>query len=137
MLRLARHTDVPVLVQMMLKLRHTTAWSMYTREGYNHDSLTEFVTARLLDIQSVCYVWDADEGVTGFCGGSLSRFYLPPHMPIMHEWGWYGEPKVAVQCWKMVQQWAKQHGAELSYRVSGKPGNSVTKFVEQGTWEVL
>lgn len=138
MLRLLRHTDIDTVVRMMLALRHTTAWSKYTREGYTYEALQQFISDRAFDPRSVCYVWDTGHGgVSAFCGGTLTPFNLPPHMPVVYEWGWYGSPREAVTCWKQVCAWAKLRGAELGYRVSGRPGSTMNKFCELGTWEVL
>lgn len=121
----------------MLELRHKTDWVKFNREGYDNESLQQFISAKLADPGSVCYVWDTgDHGVRAFCGASLTRFHLPPHMLLVYEWGWAGESRYTVKCWQGVKAWAKKRGAELAQRASHAvtPGRHI---VEHVTWEVL
>lgn len=136
MIRLATHKDIPQIVEGMLALKAQTGWANYGRAGYTRESLRVFLTERLNSSNDVLYVWD-DDSITAFCGGSMSNFLLPPHMPIVLEWGWFGLRRDAAECWSMVKRWGKRRGAELAYRVLARPGSSSTRIREEVTWEVL
>ena len=138
MVRLAQLSDLPFITHGLLNLKQQTAWSRYKQSGYNNDTLSQFIKDRLVDSQSVCYVSCCGDGqLCAFCGGSLNRFYLPPHMPLVFEWGWFGPSKQATECWHAVVQWGRKHGAELAGRVRAHPGSRPGKIVEQYVWKVL
>lgn len=136
MIRLARVEDIDVIATGLLELKAKTGWAFYGRDGYTRESLRVFLASRLNDSDSVLYVWEADT-VTAFCGGQMSRFLLPPHMPIVLEFGWFGCERDAIECWVAVKEWGKRRGAELAYRVLARPGSSKTRIREEVTWEVL
>ena len=137
MIRHATHADIPALTQGMMALKDHTGWSAYHQPGYNHDTLTAFLTARLLHPQSVLFVWDPGTGVSAFCGGSLQWFTLPPYMPSVLEWGWFGPARPAAKCWNALCEWGRDHGAELAGRVSAVPGTHPKRIRESLTWKVL
>ena len=137
MLRLANHTDVEGIVDGLLSLKARTGWSRYHQPGYNQQSLREFVTRQLNSSVSVCYVWDAGGVVKAFCGGELRRFNLPPYMPCVLEWGWYGSQREAVRCWQKVRRWGLLRGAELAGRVHPRPATRSNRVIEQVVWEIL
>ncbi len=137
MLRLATLDDIPWLVHAMLELKAQTGWALYLQPAYNYDTLTHFLTNRLYDPLSLCMVWDPGDGPTAFCGGSLQSFVLPPHMPCVLEWGWYGPHKAAVKCWHAIVDWGVHHGAKLSGRVASQPGTSSQEIRETVIWKVL
>lgn len=136
MLRLARDTDIPAIVEGMLVLQAKTGWSTYERTGYTREALGAFLSGHLESSNSVLYVWESDT-LTAFCGGTLSNFMLPPHMPIVLEFGWFGVDRDAAAVWNAVKHWGKRRGAELAYRVLARPGSSKTRIREEVTWEVL
>lgn len=136
MLRLAQDKDIPAIVEGMLALKAQTGWSQYERPGYTRESLTVFLYDRLLDSNSVLYV-SGDDTISAFCGGSLNRFYLPPHMLNVFEWGWFGDKRGCVECWNAVKRWGKRHGAELAGRVAAKPGTRPDTIEEHVIWKVI
>lgn len=137
MLRLATYEDIPEIVDGLIKLKQHTGWSQYRQPGYNPSALREFVTQQLNSAVSVCYVWDTGRGIQAFCGGELRRFNLPPYMPCVLEWGWYGPARESVRCWKKVRQWGVLRGAELAGRVHPRPATSKRRVVEEVIWEIL
>jgi hypothetical protein len=137
MFRLATLDDTPALVDAMYKLKDQSQWAA-VEEHAPTAQLTDWIRERLSSPRSVCYVWDdGRDDISAFCGASLSQFYLPPHMPTVFEWGWYGSPKRAVQCWRACCAWGKKHGAEWAGRVSGKVGTDPRRVIEAITWEKL
>ena len=137
MIRLAREDDTPAIIQGMLALKPLTGWALYDRPGYDESSLTYFLYKRMADPRSVLYVWDVGTSISAFCGGSLDRFYLPPHMPLVFEWGWWGPPREAVQCYQAVARWGKRHGAELIGHVKARPGMQANAIHEHIVWKVI
>lgn len=137
MLRLANDKDVPWLTDQMLKLQPETAWAKW-QGGYDSVSLSRFLNERLHDPNSVCYVWDdGHSGLSAFCGTSINHFPLPPHVPVMFEWGWRGRAKESARCWRACCEWAKRRGAVYGCRVSGRPGSNDRRVCELVTWEKL
>ena len=138
MMRLATERDIPYILEGMLQLKQQTGWAAYVQPGYNATSLTTYLYDRLYDPQSVCVVWQPLNGIpSAFCGGSLSTFHLPPHMPLVFEWGWFGRPRHAAQCWHHVKQWGKKHGATLAFYSRSTPGRRANRVQEHQTWSVL
>ena len=136
MIRLAQPKDVDAIVEGMLALKERTGWRYYERDGYNHDTLGQFITARLLDGNSVCLVWDED-AVVGFIGASLYHATLPPHMWVLREWGWWGSPKVCAHLYRAAGRWGKRQGAELLGYTLASPGSRAGLIREQFVWKVL
>jgi hypothetical protein len=138
MIQLATEQHIPYIVEGMLALKQQTGWAAYDQPGYNRDTLTAYTTARLYDPQSVCYLWcDGDGTPVAFCGASLSTFHLPPHMPLVFEWGWFGRPRAAAQCWQACMKWGKKHGATLAFYSRSTPGQRKDRVIEHQTWRVL
>ena len=136
MIRLAQPKDVDAIVEGMLALKEQTGWKYYDQPRYNHDTLTEFIRRRLLDGNSVLMVWDEDN-VAGFIGASLHRVTLPPYMPMLYEWGWFGIPKVCARLLHAACQWGKRRGAELVGYARPTPGSRPGVIREQFVWKVL
>jgi hypothetical protein len=133
MLRQATSTDIPLLTAGMLALKDHTQWRII-KGAYNSETLTQFLQQQLESATSVCYLWD-DPLDGAFCGVSLGRMHLPPHLPYVFEWGWMGKPRTAAQCWRACTKWGKRHGAMLGCRtIAGIDNRHVTELV---TWEVL
>jgi hypothetical protein len=122
------------VVTGMLALKANTAWARHPGVGYTRDTLTAFLRHQLTRETVVMYVTD---DATSFCGGALSTFYLPPHTPLLFEWGWYGTPRGCAACWRAVKRWGARRGAQIVYRVLARPGSSPTRIRERVTWEVL
>lgn len=138
MLRLAQPRDVPTIAQGLLALRQQTGWKFYNHDGYTCDSLSAFVHDQLANPLTVCYVWEDDtHRVSAFCGATLSRYMLPPHMPMVLEWGWFGQGRAAANCWMACKRWAKKRGAEIAYRALTAPVGNKKRIRESVTWEVL
>lgn len=138
MIRLAQASDVPSVTEQMIQLQSRTAWAQFKEWGYNHASLSRFIHEKLSDPNAVLYVWDdGDDRVAAFCGGALNLFYLPPHMPLVFEWGWFGPPRQAAACWRAVKSWGKRRGARLAGRVRTQPGTSAHVADEHMIWKVL
>ena len=137
MLRHATPEDIPWLAHQMLLLKTLTGWASYEQPGYNYESLTRFLTLRLLSPDSVCWVWDVAGVPLAFCGGDLQTFVLPPYMPVVLEWGWSGPRRPATACWRALREWGRAKGALLAMRASSQPTGHTTRIREQHTWEVL
>ena len=136
MVRLAYHQDIPQVTQLLYNLKAQTAWALVEGE-WNNAHIQQFLHEQLRDPRSVLYVWDAGTNLTAFCGCSTSRFYLPPHMPTMFEWGWAGPKRAATACWVACRAWAKKRGIHFACRVTGRPGSHARRIHEYVTWEVL
>lgn len=138
MIQLAQESDIPLLVQGMLQLKQSTGWSQYYQPGYNATTLSQFITDRLYDSRSVLYVsYDTSNVLRAFCGASLNQFYLPPYMPLLFEWGWFGQPRAATQCWQYAVRWGKKRGAQLVGRVRARNSQQPRKIVEEYVWKVI
>jgi hypothetical protein len=118
MFRLAHYSDLAYLIHAMLAIKQQTGWRDEPG-AYTAETLGVFLTKRLYDPCSVCYVWEADNGVpTAFCGCYLTRLFLPPYMPVLLEWGWTGPKRQAVSCWRACTQWGKKNGAVYAQRAT-------------------
>lgn len=136
MLRPATVDDIPFIADLMLSLKPISGWAHYKHEGYDLDTLEKFIYNQLTNPHAVCIVSDPGNGPNAFCGAQLHRFMLPPHMPVLYEWGWGGERKSAIRCWRAVCEWGRGRGAELAGRTTAKPSNS-RHIQEVMTWERL
>ena len=137
MLRHATPEDIPWLAHQMLLLKTLTGWATYPQPGYNYESLTRFLTLRLVASDSVCWVWCPAGVPTAFCGGDLQTFVLPPYMPCVLEWGWGGERRGAVRCWHALVAWGRDHGAQLAGRVQPSCGYAPNRIEEYIKWKVI
>lgn len=138
MIRLATYTDIPYIVEGMVALKVRTGWACYLTDGYTHENLQQFVKDRLSDSQSILYISEPTAGsLQGFCGASLNQFYLPPYMPLLFEWGWFGSPKEAARCWRASVQWGLKRGVQLVGRVHVSKGTRPSKIIEQQVWKVV
>lgn len=136
--RLAQHTDVVQLVQLMLELKQHSGWSRVTHAGWTIDALTGFIRDKLLDPKSMVYVCDDQHGVvTAFCGVTLGQLPWPPSSTTVYEWGWYGPARQATMCWKAARHWGYQQGAEYGYRATAQRSVTQGRVKELATWEVL
>ncbi len=136
-LRLAQHSDIPQVAEMMFQLKSTTGWSHAQHPGYNLPAITQFIAERLLDESSVVYVCSSGSDVVAFCGCRLGQLPWPPYLITIGEWGWAGPARESVRCWRACVQWGQRRGAGCAYRVSAQPGKKRTRITETVTWEVL
>ena len=137
MIRLAQHTDIEHIAQMMLELKQHTGWRHAIHPGYNRDALVEFVGHELLNPASVVYVCSDGGEVVAFCGCSLGQLPWPPYLVTIGEWGWAGPARESARCWRACVEWGKKRGAGVAYRVTGQPGRRAKRVTETVTWEVL
>lgn len=136
--RLAQHTDVTRLVQLMLELKQHSGWSRVTHTGWTVDALTGFIRHKLLDSGSVVYVCDDSSNVvTAFCGVTLGQLPWPPLSTTVYEWGWHGPARQATACWKAAHEWGRKQGAVAAYRATAQPSVTRGRVKELATWEVL
>lgn len=137
MIRLATTDDIEYIVGGMLSLKQNTGWAAYIQPGYNEDTLRQFIKRELLNPESVLYMSEMGVHKSAFCGASLQSFYLPPHMPCVLEWGWFGDREGCVRTWQACVEWGKRRGAQLCGRVRPQIGRKHNEILEQIVWRVI
>lgn len=136
MIRLAAETDLPHLVAGITAMRAATAWSQ-VEEEWTDDALWRVLERQLRSPNHVCYVWDSgDHACESFCGCKLTRFHLPPHMPVLYEWGLGGSKRGMAACWRACKDWGRANGARWACRGLATSGTK-HRVREITTWEKL
>lgn len=134
-IRPVQEAELSMCAKALLDLQDTTAW----RRSQGHLNQADLESWMYLALTSrddlSLFVADEAGTIVGGCGGAMGQQMLPPHVPYVWEWIWWGRDKrILAKTWRAVVAWGREKGAWLSCRLKY---TSQGPIHESARWEWL